>query len=90
MEANSLLPHLNFRKLSTFPNIQPTDLPEESILDLIFTPSRQAILDLLPIPAVCVDEGDQQQVLLHTPFVPVHIRFQMVFEVVSNLLVGSA
>lgn len=54
-----MLATLNFLKSGTFPSIQPANFAEKPILDLISAPAWQPILNLLPVLAVGVDEGDQ-------------------------------
>lgn len=75
---------------SSLLNIEPTYLAEEAVLDLISTSTRKVILDHLPVLAVPVDERNQHEVLLDTPLTSVDVGFQVIFVVVSNLLVGTA
>jgi hypothetical protein len=80
---------LNFIHLRTLPSIQPAHLAEETILDLMSAPAGQLFLDLPPVLAVTVDEGNQQQILLDTPLAAVHVRLQIVLEVIADLLVSA-
>jgi hypothetical protein len=76
--------------LSPFLGVEPTNFAKETILYLISTPTAKMVLDNLPVLAVPIDQLNQHQVFLNAPLAAVHVRFQIVFVVISNLLVSSA
>lgn len=63
------------------------DTSEESVLQLVATPSWHALLDHPPVLTMLIDEGDQLQVVLHRPFLVQQVRTEVVLVVVLQLLI---
>lgn len=66
--------------------VHPTDLPEETVLNLTATAALELIFHLLPILAILVDQSDQLKIFLQGPLGLYQLGLQVIEVVLLKLL----